>query len=104
MVVVGRVLPRWPALNSSWRLSSFLARCLVLLLGCSLLVPDVLPLSLRLSPLFPLPLLQVVSKVALLAASSLTWPLWWPWAQAANKNLALKRQYRCVAPVRTHRC
>ncbi|KAI3433469.1 hypothetical protein D9Q98_003281 [Chlorella vulgaris] len=43
----------------------------------------------------------VVSKVALLAASSLTWPLWWPWAQAANKNLALKRQYRYCGLWRT---
>ncbi|KAL4431055.1 hypothetical protein ABPG75_006311 [Micractinium tetrahymenae] len=36
----------------------------------------------------------VLSKVAVLAASSLTWPLWWPWALAAKKNLAIRRQYR----------
>ncbi|KAL4425086.1 hypothetical protein ABPG77_010400 [Micractinium sp. CCAP 211/92] len=36
----------------------------------------------------------ILSKVAVLAASSLTWPLWWPWALAARKNLAVRRQYR----------
>ncbi|EFN59167.1 hypothetical protein CHLNCDRAFT_138041 [Chlorella variabilis] len=35
----------------------------------------------------------VLSKVAVLAATSLTWPLWWPWALAAKKNLALRRQF-----------
>lgn len=30
------------------------------------------------------------SKAALLAATSLTWPLWWPWARAANKNIGIR--------------
>ena len=34
----------------------------------------------------------LLSKIALLAATSLTWPLWWPWAQAARKNLAMRKQ------------
>lgn len=39
-----------------------------------------------------LALTVVLSKVALLAATSLTWPLWWPWAKAAKKNLAMRQQ------------
>jgi hypothetical protein len=34
----------------------------------------------------------LLSKVAVLAASTLTWPLWWPWAQAASKNYSLRKQ------------
>lgn len=34
----------------------------------------------------------VLSKLALLAATSLTWPLWWPWAQAAVKNYGMRKQ------------
>lgn len=39
-----------------------------------------------------LALTVVLSKVALLAATSLTWPLWWPWARAANKNMGIRNQ------------
>ncbi len=35
-------------------------------------------------------------QIALLAATSLSWPLWWPWALAAKKNLAVRRQFRWV--------
>lgn len=38
-----------------------------------------------------LALTVLLSKVALLAATSLTWPLWWPWAQAATKNYGLRK-------------
>jgi hypothetical protein len=34
----------------------------------------------------------LLSKVAVLAASTLTWPLWWPWAQAASKNYSLRKK------------
>ena len=44
-----------------------------------------------------LALTVLFSKVALLAGTSLTWPLWWPWALAARKNIAVRRPpYRCV--------
>ena len=33
-------------------------------------------------------------QVALLAATSLSWPLWWPWALATRKNIAVRRQLR----------
>lgn len=33
----------------------------------------------------------VLSKVVLLAAPALTWPIWWPWALAAKKNYALRK-------------
>ncbi|KAG7671906.1 hypothetical protein NADE_000439 [Nannochloris sp. 'desiccata'] len=39
-----------------------------------------------------LALTVLLSKVAVLAASTLTWPLWWPWAQAASKNYSLRKQ------------
>jgi hypothetical protein len=39
-----------------------------------------------------LALTVLLSKVALLAASTLTWPLWFPWAQAASKNYSLRKQ------------
>ena len=39
-----------------------------------------------------LALTVLLSKAALLAATSLTWPLWWPWAQAATKNYAMRKQ------------
>jgi hypothetical protein len=39
-----------------------------------------------------LALTVLLSKAALLAATSLTWPLWWPWAQAAVKNYGLRKQ------------
>lgn len=32
----------------------------------------------------------VLSKVAALAATTLTWPLWWPWALAFNRNRSLR--------------
>eukprot|EP00890_Picochlorum_soloecismus_P004225 jgi/Picsp_1/4803/NSC_02171-R1_protein len=41
-----------------------------------------------------LALTVLLSKAALLAATSLTWPLWWPWAQAANKNYGIRKQTR----------
>ncbi|PRW58401.1 phosphate ABC transporter permease [Chlorella sorokiniana] len=41
-----------------------------------------------------LALTVLFSKVALLAATSLSWPLWWPWALAARKNIAVRRQLR----------
>ena len=37
-----------------------------------------------------LALTVLFSKVALIAATSLTWPLWWPWAKAANKNFSVR--------------
>lgn len=37
-----------------------------------------------------LALTVLFSKAALLAATSLTWPLWWPWARAANKNIGIR--------------
>ena len=37
-----------------------------------------------------LALTLLFSKAALLAATSLTWPLWWPWARAANKNYGIR--------------
>lgn len=37
-----------------------------------------------------LALTVLFSKAALLAATSLTWPLWWPWARAANKNFGIR--------------
>jgi hypothetical protein len=33
----------------------------------------------------------VLSKIALIAAGTLTWPLWWPWALAAKRNFGLRR-------------
>ena len=39
-----------------------------------------------------LALTVLLSKIAVLAASTLTWPLWWPWAQAASKNYSLRKQ------------
>lgn len=39
-----------------------------------------------------LALTVLLSKAAVLAASSLTWPLWWPWAQAASKNYSVRKQ------------
>ncbi len=33
----------------------------------------------------------LLSKVAALAAGSLTWPLWWPWARAAQRNYVLRK-------------
>ena len=48
-----------------------------------------------------LALTVLLSKVAVLAASSLTWPLWWPWALAARKNLAVRRSLRCGGLWRT---
>lgn len=41
-----------------------------------------------------LALTVLLSKAALLAATSLTWPLWWPWARAANKNYGIRKQTR----------
>ena len=35
-------------------------------------------------------------KAAPLAAGSLTFPLWWPWLQAALKNNDVKSQYPCA--------
>lgn len=35
------------------------------------------------------------TKVVLLSAGAVTFPFWWPWVQAANKNRALLAQYRC---------
>ena len=43
-----------------------------------------------------LALTVVLSKVALLAATSLTWPLWWPWALAAKRTLAMRKDLRWV--------
>lgn len=40
------------------------------------------------------------TKAALLAAGAVTFPLWWPWVQAANKNRALLAQHRCVLATR----
>lgn len=37
-----------------------------------------------------LALTVLLSKAALLAATTLTWPLWWPWARAANKNFGVR--------------
>lgn len=37
-----------------------------------------------------LALTVLFSKAALLAATSLTWPLWWPWARAANRNYGIR--------------
>jgi hypothetical protein len=37
-----------------------------------------------------LALTVLFSKAALIAATSLTWPLWWPWARAANKNFGVR--------------
>jgi hypothetical protein len=37
-----------------------------------------------------LALTLLFSKAALLAATSLTWPLWWPWARAVNKNYGIR--------------
>ena len=39
-----------------------------------------------------LALTVLLSKIAVLAAGTLTWPLWWPWAQAASKNYSLRKQ------------
>lgn len=39
-----------------------------------------------------LALTVLLSKAALLAAGTLTWPLWWPWARAAGKNYNLRKQ------------
>ena len=39
------------------------------------------------------------TKAALLAAGAVTFPLWWPWVQAANKNRALLAQHRCMDAV-----
>ena len=39
-----------------------------------------------------LALTVILNKLALLAATSLTWPLWWPWAQAAVKNYGMRKQ------------
>lgn len=39
-----------------------------------------------------LALTVLLSKAALLAAGTLTWPLWWPWARAAGKNYSLRKQ------------
>lgn len=33
----------------------------------------------------------VLSKIALIAAGTLTWPLWWPWALAAKRNFGLRK-------------
>ncbi|KFM23224.1 hypothetical protein F751_3415 [Auxenochlorella protothecoides] len=43
----------------------------------------------------------VLSKAALLAAASLTWPVWWPWALAARRNWALRRGRRHAGLWRT---
>ena len=40
------------------------------------------------------PALTLLPQVAWLAAGSLTWPLWWPWALAAKKNLAVRQPFR----------
>ena len=37
-----------------------------------------------------LALTVLFSKAALVAATSLTWPLWWPWVKAANKNFSVR--------------
>lgn len=37
-----------------------------------------------------LALTVLFSKAAILAATSLTWPLWWPWARAAKKNYGIR--------------
>lgn len=39
------------------------------------------------------------TKAALLAAGAVTFPFWWPWVQAANKNRALLAQHRCVVAI-----
>ena len=39
--------------------------------------------------------------MALLAATSLTWPLWWPWAQATAKNYNLRKAFRYAGLWRT---
>lgn len=36
------------------------------------------------------------TKAALLSAGAVTFPFWWPWVQAANKNRSLLAQYRQV--------
>eukprot|EP00887_Chlorella_sp_A99_P005570 scaffold1.g5570.t1 len=44
-----------------------------------------------------LALTVLMSKVvAMLAATSLTWPLWWPWARAASRNYSLRKDLRYV--------
>ncbi|GAB4817711.1 hypothetical protein N2152v2_004757 [Parachlorella kessleri] len=43
----------------------------------------------------------LLSKVALLAATSLTFPLWYPWALAYNKNFSLRKQYKFAGLWRT---
>jgi len=48
-----------------------------------------------------LALTVLLSKVALLAAGTLTWPLWWPWAQAASKNYSVRKQKQYAGLWRT---
>ncbi len=38
-------------------------------------------------------LASIKGELALLAAGAFTFPFWWPWVQAANKNRALLSQY-----------
>lgn len=39
--------------------------------------------------------LLAATKFVWVAAGSLTFPFWWPWAQAALKNQALLSKFRC---------
>ncbi len=49
-----------------------------------------------------LALTVLFSKAALVAATSLTWPLWWPWAKAANKNFSVRSNVEYGGIWRTH--
>lgn len=49
-----------------------------------------------------LALTVLFSKAALIAATSLTWPLWWPWAKAANKNFSVRSKVEYGGIWRTH--